>query len=71
MDKLCEGNIFYDEINPTICDPISIEFKHEICKGNATQETIPYHFNGKWTSATLLASAEGAGHIALDTSTLH
>jgi len=70
VDKPCKGNIFYNDINPTICVPISVEFKYEICKGNAAQETIPYYFNKKRTSASLRVSGEIGRPIKIDTSPL-
>jgi len=73
MDKPCEGNLFYDnviEIGFIICNPVSVEFKYEICKGNATQETIPYYFNRKRTSASLRKLEKTAESIALNVSPL-
>jgi len=72
VDKPCEGNIFYNEINPTTCVSIPVEFKYEICKANATQETTTYYFNDNRnrTSASLRISDNNATFMALNTSSL-
>jgi len=70
LDKPCEDNIFYERINPTICNPISVEYKYEICKGITSHEGIPYYFNGKRSSATLKVSGKNQEMISLDESPL-
>ena len=70
LNKPCEDNIFYERINPTICNPISVEYKYEICKGNTSHKGIPYYFNGKRTSATLRVSDKNDEMISLDESPL-